>query len=229
VWSRLTAERLEAWRCAEMAKPETWGRRGLAPERVEQARAELRRGVGVMEAHPALALTPEQHAQQVAAAVKKAREDAAESAKWASTQLATASGELRGIVGSATDQLTQQWREWAMAALGAAMGFMMWWPLLWILPWGLGDRLASTVAAGEGRWGAGETLMREADPEAWGRMARLYKACPADASTDLCEAAMAVRTVPPAGQSAAPTPPEAKAPAFGTVPGPLRGKAGQGH
>ncbi len=44
VWSRLTEEHLEAWRRKEMASPATWGR-GLAPERVEQARAELRRGV----------------------------------------------------------------------------------------------------------------------------------------------------------------------------------------
>ncbi len=38
--------------------------------------------------------------------------------------------------------------------------------------------------------------MREADLEAWGRMTRLCNACPKDASTDLCGAAMAVRTIP---------------------------------
>jgi len=184
--------------------------------------------LGAIEAHPALALTPGQHAQQVAAGMKTARDNAAEGMKWASTELAKASGELRRIVGSATDQLMQQRREWAMAAIGAVLGFILWWPLLWGLPWGLGDRLASTLVLGGGRWGAGQTLMREADPEAWGRMARLYNACPRNASTDLCEAAMAVRTNAPE-QSAQPAPGEAKAAPPAAAPSPSHGKAGNGR
>ncbi len=191
------------------------------------------KGIGArlddIEGHPALALTPEEHARQVAEAARQARDHAAGGAKWASTELAKASGELKQIVGSAREQFAQQGREWGALLIGAALGLALWWPLAWLAPWGGGDWLASTVIGG-GRWQAGQTLMREADPEAWGRMARLYNACPADASTELCEAAMAVRTIPP-GQPAQPAPGEAKPapPAAALVLPPPRGKAGAGR
>ena len=60
--------------------------------------------------------------------------------------------------------------------------------------------------------------MREAEPVEWRRMARLYQACPLDASTELCGAAMAVKTIPP-GLSAQPALPAAAPP-----PSPSRGR-----
>ena len=48
-----------------------------------------------------------------------------------------------------------------------------------------------------GRWNAGEAMMQDASPTQWERMVRLYKSCPQDSSTELCEATMTVRTVPP--------------------------------
>lgn len=64
-------------------------------------------------------------------------------------------------------------------------------------------------------------------------MARLYNACPKDILTELCEAAMTVRTIPPIGPSAQPAPGEAKAvlPAVPSlpVPSPSRGKVGTGR
>ena len=182
-----------------------------------------------IEEHPALALTPEEHAQQVAEAAKQAREHAAGTAKWASTELAKATGELKGIVGSAHSQFEQRGREWGALLIGAVLGFVLWWPLAWGLPWGLGDRLASTLVLGAGRWGAGQTLMHEADPDTWERMARLHNACPKEASTKLCEAAMAVRTIPP-GSSAQPASGEAKPASVAAMPvpspSPSRGKVG---
>ncbi len=41
------------------------------------------------------------------------------------------------------------------------------------------------------RWQAGETLMEEASPESFDKMARLYKACGGQ-TTELCEAPIAV-------------------------------------
>lgn len=94
----------------------------------------------------------------------------------------------------------------------------------------MGSWLASALVLGEGRWGVGERLKREAGSDAWRRMARLSNACPTEASTELCEAAMAVRTIPP-GQPAQPAPGEAKPapPAAAPVPSPPRGKAGAGR
>lgn len=160
-------------------------------------------------------------------APSRATPTAAGGAKWASTELAKATGELKQIVGSAYDQFAQRGREWGALLIGAVLGFVSWWPLAWGLPWDWGGRLASTLVAGQGRWGAGETLMREAEPDAWRRMARLYNACP----TELCEAAMAAKTIPP-GQRAQPAPVPGKAkptlPAGAPVPS-SRGKAAAGR
>jgi len=51
--------------------------------------------------------------------------------------------------------------------------------------------------------------MQDASPAQWERMARLYKACPQDSTTDLCEAAITVRTIVPGqeGGKNAPAPP----------------------
>ncbi len=62
-------------------------------------------------------------------------------------------------------------------------------------PWGSGTWLAGLAFGG--RWSAGEAMMQQADPVAWERMVRLYKACPKDSLTELCEATMAVGTIAP--------------------------------
>jgi len=99
--------------------------------------------------------------------------------------------------------------------VGVALGFVAWWPLTRVLPRGGGAWLATTVIGG-GRWLAGQTLMREADPVTWERMTRLYNACPIAIATDLCQAAMAERTAPAAPL---PIPPEgAKSGLPGAVP-----------
>lgn len=94
----------------------------------------------------------------------------------------------------------------------------------------MGGWLASALVLGEGRWGVGETLKREAGSDTWRRMARLSNACPTEASTELCEAAMAVKTIPP-GPSAQPAPGKAKPPppAAAPVPSPSRGKVEAGR
>ena len=43
----------------------------------------------------------------------------------------------------------------------------------------------------------GQAMLGDAIPETWDRMVRLYKACPKDSTTELCEAMLMVRTVTP--------------------------------
>jgi hypothetical protein len=62
--------------------------------------------------------------------------------------------------------------------------------------------------------------MREASPQAWERMARLYNACPEERTTEQCEAALAAKPSPAA---------VGPAPAVDKVPGSLRGRVGQGR
>lgn len=189
-----------------------------------------------MEAHPALQLTPAAYASQVTAGVRRVEDEAGRSLTHAQGRFSDGLQELRNLIGSANSQFAQQRREWIAVLVGAVLGLMLWYPLVVITPWGGGHWLAATLIGG-GRWQAGATLMQEADPGTWGRLMRLYRACPLDTTTELCEAAMAVRTIPPIAQppaapavpSAVPAVPEAKPVPFGTVPAPSRGKAGQGR
>jgi hypothetical protein len=149
-----------------------------------------------MEAHPALRLTPDLHAREIAAGVRAARNEASDSAAAAARRLQEAAqelGEMIGAVRTATEQ-----RQWMIIALatGAALGFLAWWPLVAVLPWGGGHWLAATLIGG-GPWRAGGALMREADTVTWERMVRLYEGCPTAITTEQCQAAMAAAASPP--------------------------------
>jgi hypothetical protein len=174
-----------------------------------------------MEAHPALKLTPAAYATQVTEGVRRVEGEAARSLTHAQGRFSDGLHELRSLIGSAHSQFVQQRREWIAVAIGAALGFVVWWPLAFLTPWGGGHWLAATLIGG-GRWGAGQTLIEEANPAVWERMVRLYRACPVDTTTELCEAALAVRTIPP-GQ--APTESEGTRAAPLGVPPPSRGRA----
>ena len=59
--------------------------------------------------------------------------------------------------------------------------------------------LISVGAVGGGQWQAGQTLMQEASPVSFARMVKLYDSC-GDQTTELCAAAITVRTAESAGQ-----------------------------
>lgn len=143
-----------------------------------------------IEGHPALRLTPAAYATQMTTGVRQAQDESARSLTHAQGRFSDGLHELRGLIGSANSQFAQQRRELIAVVISAALGFALWWPLAFLTPWGGGHWLAATLIGG-GRWEAGQTLMREADPVTWDRMVRLYKACPQDKTTELCEATMA--------------------------------------
>ncbi len=115
-----------------------------------------------------------------------------------------ATRELKALAGQVHDRQEQQRWLAITAGLGLLGGVLLWLLLIRLLPWGAGDWLAA-LPIGGGRWGAGQTLMRDADPVTWERMVRLYKACPQESTTEQCEAAMAVRTTPPSLTSPPPS------------------------
>ena len=98
----------------------------------------------------------------------------------------------------------RQWL-WAVGMVSAMGGALLWFMLAAFLPWGAGNWLAALPLGGE--WLGGQVLLNEADSATWDRMRRLNNACPTDSTTALCEAALAMRTMPP------PTQEETKAPA----------------
>ena len=147
-----------------------------------------------IETHPAMRLTPAAYVQQIATGVRQAQDESGRGLTHAQGRFSDALQEIRRLIGSAHTQLAQQRREYVAVAIGAVLGFVVWWPLVFLTPWGGGHWLAATLIGG-GQWQAGETLMQEADPGTWDRMVRLYKACPQDSATELCEAALAVRAM----------------------------------
>lgn len=154
-----------------------------------------------VERSPALAVSPTSQAAGLRRELHQAGEDARRGLAHSQGRLDDAVRELQGLIGSANSQFVQQRREWIGAAIGAVLGLALWYPLVWLLPFGGGHGLAASLIGG-GRWGAGAALMQEADPATWERMVRLYRACPRDSATGLCEAALAVRTILPGQEGA---------------------------
>ena len=141
-----------------------------------------------IEAHPALAMTPNVYSAELSAATEGARR-ARDNELWdAKVALSNSMRELQQLSRNAqTRQEQQRWLELAVA-FGVVLGIALWYLLPSFLPSSAGDWLASSLIGG-GRWQAGQTLMQRANPEAFERMVRLYNAC-GERSVDVCEAAI---------------------------------------
>jgi hypothetical protein len=148
-----------------------------------------------IERAPALAITPAQQAGELRRELHYIGQDARGGLAHSQAELDGTVRELRGMIGSARAWHDQQQWLWTAGVCGAMGGALLWFLLTAMLPWGGGTWLAGLAFGG--RWNAGEAMMQDADPVQWERMARLYKACPEDSTTELCQAAEAVKTIPP--------------------------------
>ena len=158
------------------------------------------KGVGArldaMERAPALAVTAADQTAGVRRELHQIGQDARSGLAHSQAQLDGTVRELRGMIGSAREWRDQKQWLWTAGVCGAMGGALLWFVLTAFLPWGGGTWLAGLAFGG--RWNAGEAMMQDANPAEWERMVRLYKACSQESTTDLCEAAEAVRTIPPA-------------------------------
>ena len=149
-----------------------------------------------MERAPALAITPAQQASELRRELHHVGQDARSGLAHSQAELDGTVRELRGMIGSARAGHDQQQWLWTAGVCGAMGGALLWFLLTAMLPWGGATWLASL--AFDGRWNAGEAMMQDASPGQWERMVRLYKACPQDSATELCEVAITMRTITPA-------------------------------
>jgi hypothetical protein len=148
-----------------------------------------------IERAPALAITPAQQAGELRRELNYIGQDARSGLAHSQAELDGTVRELRGMIGSARARHDQQQWLWTAGVCGAMAGALLWFLLTAMLPWGGGTWLAGLAFGG--RWNAGEAMMQDASPAQWERMARLYKACPQESTTELCETAEAVRTISP--------------------------------
>jgi len=159
-----------------------------------------------VERQPALRLTPasfrseiDNVALSVVGTVSRPFADAVQEVRGAARDLKTLAGRVR-------EQREQRLWLLTTGVLGLMFGVALWYVAAGLLPRSAGDWIAASLIGGS-KWQAGETLLEEASPESWEKMARLYKAC-GEQTTELCEAAMAVRTIVPGQEKGrnAPTP-----------------------
>jgi hypothetical protein len=183
-----------------------------------------------IEGKPALGLTPSAFEKDIWQAGLKASEQSVTVMQAVKSVFEEASKEFKGVLGGARARREQELWVGTAALLGVIAGVVLWFLAVGLLPWGLGHRMAAAMVGGD-RWNAGSMLMEEANPEAWDRLVRLDKAC-GSASVELCEAALALRSIPPVAPIQ-PTPaPEAAKPtpsAAMPAPSPPHGNAGAGR
>jgi hypothetical protein len=152
--------------------------------------------LGALEKMPALAVTPGHQAAALRLEIDKAGEEVRRGLGHSRAELAGAVSALRELIGAVRERRDQQQWLWTVGGIGVMLGVLLWFLLPLVLPWGAGDWL-DALPIGGGPLQAGATLMQRADPATWERMVRLYRACPPNRATELCEAAMAARTARP--------------------------------
>ena len=178
--------------------------------------------LALVEGKPALELTPSGFEVELGRVVRGAASAAGGELREVTRRAGAAAGELEALVGRVRERREQ--RQWVGVAglIGVMAGVVLWYLAAALLPLGGGHWLVASLVGG-GPWKAGAALMQEANPVSWDRVLRLSRACPPDSSTELCEAAMAVRTIPP-GAAAQPGPEGARTAQPSRAPPPTPGR-----
>ncbi len=160
--------------------------------KMEKALQTIAGRLEAVERQPALSLTPGSFRVQIEAVAQSAVTILNRPIVTALSDVQTVTQDLKALVGRVHAKREQ--RIWLIIAsgYGLVVGIGLWYVAAGLLPRSAGDWIAASLIGGD-RWQAGVTLMEEASPASWDRMRRLYKAC-GEATTDLCEAAIAVRS-----------------------------------
>ena len=157
-----------------------------------------------VERQPALTLTPARFRTEIDSVAHGAVSAISRPFIEAVQEVRAAASDLKALTGRVHERREQ--RTWVLTAgaLGLIVGVGLWYVAAGLLPRSAGDWMAASLIGGS-RWQAGASLMEEASPDSFDKMARLYKAC-GEQTTALCEAAVAVRSIQPE-QEGSKTPP----------------------
>jgi Family of unknown function (DUF6118) len=151
-----------------------------------------------IESKPALAMTAAVYRAEIGEAGRLAGEVAGRMLREGAAALSAVTRELREV--SRQTRGAREQRAWliTVGAVGVIAGVGLWYAAAGLLPRSAGDWIAASLIGG-GQWQAGQTLMQEASPVSFARMVKLYDTC-GDQTTELCTAAIAVRTAESPGQ-----------------------------
>ncbi|OYX59716.1 MAG: hypothetical protein B7Y89_17770 [Novosphingobium sp. 32-60-15] len=152
------------------------GRDGPATPDYAPTLGKIAATLAAIEAHPALALTPEVFAYQVRQAREAAQQQGGRDLATAVQRLAAAGAELERLAERQRIGREQVRQVAIMTAMGAVAGVIVWvafsGPIARALPasWRVPERMAAATLRLD-RWDAGAQLMRTADPTSWNGLA----------------------------------------------------------
>jgi hypothetical protein len=154
--------------------------------------------LAAIESKPALAMTPAVYRAEIGEAGRSAGEVAGRMLREGAAGLTAVTRELREV--SSQARRAREQRAWliSVGVVGLMVGVALWYVAVGLLPRSTGDWIAATLIGG-GQWQAGQTLMEEASPASFARMVKLYNTC-GDQPTELCAAAIALKTAESSGQ-----------------------------
>ena len=160
---------------------------------MEKALQAIAGRLDAVERQPALTLTPARFRTEIDSVAHGAVSTISRPFIEAVQEARAAARDLTALTGRVREGREQ--RTWVLSAgaLGLIAGVGLWYVAAGLLPRSAGDWIAASLIGGS-RWQAGATLMEEASPDSFDKMARLYKAC-GEQTTALCEAAIAVRSI----------------------------------
>lgn len=137
-----------------------------------------------IEAHPALQLTPQGHAQQLRAGQEAAQRQGEHALTSATSRLSNVAGELAQMMDQARLADRQNWRLVQVGGGALALGAVLWavlsGPIARTLPasWALPEKMAAATMH-QDRVTAGQHMIASVDPQGWAEAltaVRLYRA-----------------------------------------------------
>jgi hypothetical protein len=121
--------------------------------------------LAVIEGHPAIRLTPEQHGRAIERAGAATLREVMEMYRNEAAAIGLERRQLGQIIGAALDQEDQRRRQLWFGAAGVAVGLILF-PM--VAAFAPGGTYLAALAAGEtDRWQAGGVLMHAGSPEGW--------------------------------------------------------------
>lgn len=157
------------------ALPGVWRanrRPDTTPTLIEMAQAlkEIGEHLQTIEQHPALRMTPQQHAQAVVNAGQGLMHTTLRALDGAAADSRQVRQELAGVISTARKQDQQlKWLVWT-GAIALAFGILSAPVFARLLPFGLDGQVAAFIMRAD-RWHAGEALMQVDSPADWAQFA----------------------------------------------------------
>lgn len=155
-----------------------------------------------IEAHPALQLTPQAHAQQLRAVQEAAQRQGEQALTSATSRVSNVAGELARTLDQARRADRQNWRLVQVGGGALALGAVLWavlsGPVARALPasWAVPEKMAAATLALD-RWHAGERIMQSGSPASWRDVVDATELAKANAPALAACKALAARTGKP--------------------------------